>query len=299
MPDHSPLDMLEASLRLLCAGPRPLALDGRELGPPFPRRPIPLTELTGMLLHPATPYLARDRAARALLRRAQHHGGDWTVGLIGVLLPGLRAALGPMARAYPSAAEELEADALVELVEVIRDFDASSERVASRLLWRAAQRARRRLVREQADAEQFETDGPVFDPEESIAHPERVLARAVKAGAIEQDEADLIAETRLGGQSVVAWATAAGERDGTVRMRRMRAERKLVDWISEEVCDEPAFAASFLGAGRSPVVGQAGPGQLAQPGSGPHKEVSVHALRPAPAAGAARPGLGTTNRRTA
>lgn len=38
MSDQSPFDVLEASLRLLCAGPSPLAVHGREVGPPFPRR---------------------------------------------------------------------------------------------------------------------------------------------------------------------------------------------------------------------------------------------------------------------
>lgn len=158
MSDQSPFDVLEASVRLLCAGPSPLAVHGREVGPPFPRRSIPLTDLTGMLLHPTTPFEARDRAMRVLVHRAQHQGGDWTVGLIGVLLPGLRAALAPMVRAYPTAAEDLEAEALVGIVEVIAGFDLRTERVASRLLWRAAQRARRRLAREQAEAGQFEVD---------------------------------------------------------------------------------------------------------------------------------------------
>jgi DNA-directed RNA polymerase specialized sigma24 family protein len=187
-----------------------------------------------MLLHPATPFEARDRAMRVLVRRAQHQGGDWTVGLVGVLLPGLRAALAPMVRAYPAAAEDLEAEALVGLMEVLAAFEPTTERVASRLLWRAAQRARRRLAREQAEAGQFEVDAVVHDPEESTAHPEFVLGRAVVAEALTADEARLIGDTRLGGVSVAAWAKAEGERDGTVRMRRMRAERKLVEWISEE-----------------------------------------------------------------
>jgi hypothetical protein len=254
-----------------------------------------------MVLHPATPYDARDRAVRAVLRRAQREGGDWTVGLAGVLLPGLRAAVAPMARAYPFEAADLEAEALAALVDVVGAFDPRSERVASRLLWRAAQRARRRLLRDREERDQWDTaaDAAVFDPEESANHPEFVLRRAVEAKEITPEEARLIADTRLGGMTLVAWAEAAGEGESTVAMRRMRAERKLVRWISEEACDDPAISASLEGAGRSPVVGQAGPGQLAQPGSGPHKEVSVHALRPAPSAGAARPGLDTSDRRTA
>jgi hypothetical protein len=299
MSDQSPFDVLEASLRLLCAGPSPLAVHGRELGPPFPRRPIPLTDLTGMLLHPATPFEARDRAMRVLVRRAQHQGGDWTVGLFGVILPGLRAALAPMVRAYPAGAEDLEAEALVGLVEVLASFDPATERVASRLLWRAAQRARRRLAREQAEAGRLEVVMAVHDPEQSSNHPDLLLKRAVEAKKLSPAEARLIGDTRVGDVSLTAWALAEGEPESRTRMRRMRAERKLVRWIFEEGCDESAFFASFVDAGRSSAVGQTGPGQLAQPGSGAHKEVSVHAHRPAPAAGAARPGLDSSDRRSA
>lgn len=299
MSDQSPFDVLEASLRLLCAGPSPLAVSGREVGPPFPLRPIPLTDLRGMLLHPATPYEARDRAMRVLVGRAQRHGGDWTVGLIGVLLPGLRAALGPMVRVYPSAAADLEAEALVELVEVIAAFEPATERVASRLLWRAAQRARRRLVREQTDAGQLAVGVAARDIGESSPHPDRVLVRAVEAGVLTAEEARLIGDTRLGGVSLVAWARAEGHKESRTRMRRMRAERRLVRWLSEEACDESPLFASFVDAGRSSAVGRSGSGQLAQPGGGPHEEVSVHALRPAPVAGETRPGLDDSERRSA
>jgi hypothetical protein len=51
---------------------------------------IPLDELGAMLLHPSTPYWARDRAVRLLFERSRRLGGPWTVGLAGVVLPGMR-----------------------------------------------------------------------------------------------------------------------------------------------------------------------------------------------------------------
>lgn len=44
-------------------------------------------------------------------------------------------------------------------------------------------------------------------------------------------EAELIGETRLGDMSLHAYAQAMGTGDGTLRMRRMRAERRLVSWV--------------------------------------------------------------------
>ncbi|BCB83664.1 hypothetical protein Psuf_009770 [Phytohabitans suffuscus] len=38
-----PLDELETTLRLLCTGPKPFAVDGRKLGHGLPRRMIPCT----------------------------------------------------------------------------------------------------------------------------------------------------------------------------------------------------------------------------------------------------------------
>jgi hypothetical protein len=232
--EQSPFQALESSFRLLCREPSPLAIHGAELGVPFPRRPIVLTELASMLLHPSVPFEARDAALRLVVRRAQERGGAWTVGLAGVLLPGLRAALATMVSAWPDAAEDLEAEVLAELVDVVASFDPAAERVASRVLWRAAQRARRRLAKEQADFGRHVSRPFPAEPHRPWGHPDFVLAEAVKAGVINAADAELVGESRLGGRSIVELAEAMGERDGTLRMRRMRAEERLVAWISRK-----------------------------------------------------------------
>lgn len=278
MSEQSPFTSLEASFRLLCTGPSPLAVHGRDVGPPFPRRPIPLTELGAILLHPSTPYEARDRAMRLVVRRAQRHGGAWTVGTAGVLLPGLRAAVASYVKAYPASAEDLEADVLVELVHSIAAFDTRTERVASRLLWRAAQRARRRLAREQAAVRTRAEVPASAEPHRPWGHPDFVLAEAVRDEVISAEDADLIGDTRLGGVSVRRVAARTRSLEGSVLKRRARAERRLVLWLtSEEVpsaverrrrrdapvafpragaevaCREEPFAASFVGADRFSV----------------------------------------------
>ncbi|PLS74889.1 MAG: hypothetical protein CYG61_10245 [Actinobacteria bacterium] len=231
MPEQSPFDALESTFRLLCKGPSPLAVHGRELGPPFPSRPIPLTELGVMLLHPATPYPARDRAIRLLLGRAADHGGRWTIALAGVLLPGLRAGLASMAKAWPGGAADLEADALVALIEAIPVFDPSAEPVAARLVWRVTSAARRRLAREMAVTGRQVPGACPAEPHQPWGHPDFVLGEAVRAGVVSVAEAELIGETRLGSTSLHAYAQAKGAGDGTLRMRRMRAERRLVSWV--------------------------------------------------------------------
>ena len=290
MPDQSPFDVLEASFRLLCAGPSPLAVHGREIGDPFPPRPIPLTELGPMLLHPAVPYDARDLAVRLVLRRAQAEGGAWVVGLAGLLLPGLRAALGALARLNPDHADDLEADALAELVAIMAECDPATERVASRLLRRAAARAQRRLAAEHAAAGRRAAAQDSVEPDVPWGHPEFVLSRAVADGIVTERDALLIADTRLGGVPLAAWARQSHEAYDAVNQRRYRAERRLARWIARGCpeCQKPASAAWFTGASRTPAAGDAGPGRPAHKADQHPREVD-QAPRPAPAAGSARP----------
>ena len=228
---QSPFDTLESTFRLLCAGPKPLAVDGREVRRPFPPRLVPLDELAGILLHPSTPYPARDRAVRLLFDRSRRHGGSWTVGLAGVILPGLRRALAPLARAWPEHQDDLEADALAALGEAIGSFDPTAEPVVGRLLWRITSHTRRRLAKEMAAAGRHVASLSSTEPRQPWGHPDFVLAAAARADVVSQDDAELIGETRLGGQSLHDYAAHRGERDGTLRMRRRRAERRLVCWV--------------------------------------------------------------------
>ncbi|MEA3075396.1 MAG: hypothetical protein QOF60_304 [Actinomycetota bacterium] len=230
MTEQSPFEALEATFRLLCQGPSPLAVHGREVGPPFPRRVIPLTELGGMLLHPSTPYEARDAAVGLLARRAAAQGGAWTVGLAGVLLPGLRNALIPLARTWPQGVADLEADALAGLLEALA-AGVPRERVASRLVSRAAGRAKHRFARELAAHGRHGSGALPAEPHRPWGHPDFVLAEAVQAGVLSDEEADLIGETRLGGVPLRHYAASRGGRHGTYRMRRNRAENRLVVWV--------------------------------------------------------------------
>lgn len=65
------LDDIEYRFLLRGRGPQPLAVDGREIGHGLPRRAIPLTELSAVLMHPSCSYAARDAVWRLLARRAR------------------------------------------------------------------------------------------------------------------------------------------------------------------------------------------------------------------------------------
>jgi hypothetical protein len=98
-------------------------------------------------------------------------------------------------------------------------------------LWRVTSHARRRLAKEVAAAGRHVASLGSTEPRRPWDHPDFVLASAAGAGVVSADDAELIGETRLGGRSLHDYAVARGERDGTLRMRRQRAERRLVGWV--------------------------------------------------------------------
>jgi hypothetical protein len=187
----SPFEVLEKAFALLVAGPEPLSLDGR-LVRGLPSRPIPLDELRGRLLHPSISYHTRDVALVLLLRRAKREGGAWTVGLCGVVLPGLRRAAVPLAKALPGSVLDLEAEMLAALVETIRTVPARADRLAAGLVWPAVRAGHRFVVQERRRREWEAPHASLEPPLRVPQHPDLVLEAAVAAGVIAAQEAELV-----------------------------------------------------------------------------------------------------------
>lgn len=82
---------------------------------------------------------------------AQAEGGRWTVGLAGVLLPGLRRAAWPLVQACPGKTLDIEAETLAALLAAVADCDRNRERLAARLCWLARAGANRLLRAELAE----------------------------------------------------------------------------------------------------------------------------------------------------
>jgi hypothetical protein len=132
-PIGSLLEQLETSFRLLTTGPRPLAVDGGRIDHDLPTRLVPLDELRRMLQDPATLGATRDTALRVLLGDARARRGAALIGLVGILLPGLRRSAWPLLGAYPARAADLEAEILTGLVGGIASIPLGSPRIAERL----------------------------------------------------------------------------------------------------------------------------------------------------------------------
>lgn len=233
-----PLEQLELTLRLLCTGPQPLAVDGRRIGCGLPRRRIRLDELASVLAHPACGQEAKRRVWALLIEHARAGEAGWVVGAAGVALPGLRRAAGRLART--GRREDVEADLLEGFLAAIGEVDTARAGICARLVNAAHSHARAALRAQEAGA----SGEPNFAPGSALppppyGHPDLVLARAVGQGIITAAEADLIGATRLEQVPLAEFAEAAGLSAWAVYKRRRKAEQRLVDAVAAGQLSDP------------------------------------------------------------
>ena len=198
-PDASPFAVVEQAYVQLSTGPNALAVDRTTIAG-LPDRLVPLVELRTRLLRPCCGHATAETALQLLLERARRDGEAWTVGLIGVLLPGLRRAVAPLAAACPGRRADLEAEMLAGLLLALDRVPPGRPRPAGWLIGRAfdaAKQLHRREVAEGANSGGQEL--PDTSPGRPVGNPEVLLARAVGCGVLCADDAELIAATRLGG----------------------------------------------------------------------------------------------------
>jgi hypothetical protein len=232
-PALSPFDTLEETFRILSAGPHPLALDGTAIAG-LPDKEIPLQKLRSMLLHPSVGFTVRDAAVGALVARAKAEGGRWTVGLAGVMLPGLRRAIWPLFEACPEKLEELEAEALTSFLVALARCRPDRARIASWLCWRSRTGAARLLRSELAQRAGPGTDPVSAAPPRPWGHPDFVLGNVVAAGVISPEDAELIATTRLEHRRLADAAKSLGISYKACQLRRGRAEASVAAFIKSD-----------------------------------------------------------------
>ena len=244
----APFATLERAFVTLTGHPRPLSFDcsgdrwaARRADPPrrATRPPPP----------PRHPLLDPRRGHPRPGRQARRDRGEWTVGLAGVLLPGLRRAVAPLAGACPGKRVDLEAEMLAGLIAAIDRCPPSRARPAGFLCGQAFDAAKRLLRAELAERARPDHHPVSAEPPKPYGHPDLVLADAVNAGAIVADDAELIAATRLGPLSLADAADQRGLAYKTAERRRHRAEQTLVEWIHTGTAPGGFVANRRVGAG--------------------------------------------------
>ena len=127
----SPLEAVETTFRLLTTGPQPLALNGHTIG--LRKDSIALWDLRSLLFHPATGVGMQRATLVELVGRARRHRGAWMIGLVGVLLPGLRQQVAGVVEGRSGVRANSGGMVLVSLLERLDDPDMSKEAAESLL----------------------------------------------------------------------------------------------------------------------------------------------------------------------
>ena len=178
------------------------------------------------------PSAERDRVFCALLRQAREdeHAG---LVLLEALLPGLKALLG---RILVDAREsdELLAVLLKSAWEQIATYplERRPQRVAANLLLDI----RKQTLRELGYQRRFASERPVTRREAATvfgADIEAPLRRAVSAGALTADEAELVLESRVDRRPLAQIAAELGLAYVTVYKRRAKAEQRLLLFLGQ------------------------------------------------------------------
>jgi hypothetical protein len=219
----------ERAFGFLTIAPKPLALDGRALGHGLPARHIPLDELRRLLVHdPATSFDAKDAAWHELIDRARGWGPTWVVAAVGMALPALSSMSRRLCAGHTGQSDDIDSELLTGFLDALRHRDLSGPAPYMRMCWNGWRAAL--LVRKNIATEELPD---VFDPASRLptrpyGHPDLILGRAVHAGIINADQAELISATRLGRVLVEDLAAKVGVDASVIRMRRRRAEITLV-----------------------------------------------------------------------
>jgi len=269
----APLEQARAAFAWLTRGPGPLTVDGRAV-PGLPARPIPVDDVRDRLTHPACPPVLSDAIWAHLIRRARRHGGTATVVCVGCAVPALstitrqlcaglrprrarsRAQRPATTRRVGEQISDIETAVLSGFLTELALTDLRAPGVELRLR-SAAHEAGRLAVRHLAAAPiPHKAAYRSCPPPAPARHPDLVLARAVAAQAITHSEAVLIGATRLEPISLDALARSRGQAVRDVRAARVRAERKLAEFLRDSALSSAALPATTGTYGSAPTQGQ-------------------------------------------
>ena len=219
------LTVAEDAYRMLVCQPSPLTFDGRPidgLG-----RLLALDELRDLLVAGIDPDTC-DAIWRQLAGHAREWGAQWRVGVVGVALPGLTRMAARLSAGRRALAEDIDSALLIGFLDLLKNDKLTEPRLWLRLQW-SAWRAAVKVCRTE-DLLELPPDVPVGSrtPHRPYGHPDLVLGRAVAAGVLTAAQAELIGSTRLGDVLIEQIAAESGQPGSVVRMRRKRAERKVI-----------------------------------------------------------------------
>ncbi|MFJ8313449.1 MULTISPECIES: hypothetical protein [unclassified Streptomyces] len=228
----SPLDQVESAFLSLAAGASPLTVPVTLSAGTDVTDSLSVSLVRARMVHPSCTEQDRARVWGEVLRRRALYGEPWGTVAVGLTIPALRRTLSRLPRLAEVEACELEQEVLAavaaELTALTVDepqaglrLVRAGDRAAHRLLY-AAQRTRRT---EAMPVDENAVPQPL--PVRGMAEVFAVLERAVRAGILADEEAELIAQTRLERQVMAKAAATVGMSVRAAFRRRAAAEQRL------------------------------------------------------------------------
>ena len=229
-PATSPFYAAEWAFERLTIGPTPLTLDGAQLGEPFPAEPLTLDTVRKIVLRRSSHLGPRDAVWAELVRNARTHGGDWTIAAVGMALPALKWLGGAYAKKYDGHPADLDGEILTGFLEHLAEIDIDRPGIMTRLRY-AALRAARRAVDQEVGYIRSVAVAESMEPHLPWGHEDLILAKAQCEGVLSAADVDLIGMTRLEDVDLAEAAEMLGISRNAVKIRRQRAEARLVAWL--------------------------------------------------------------------
>lgn len=225
----SAIEAVERTFQALVTRPSPLALDCRGLHPQVPNRHVPLDELRKRLLARDVGQQARAAVWSLLVTYAQSGGPHWVIAAVAMARPALTVMAGRLARGWNGDVADLDSAILEGFLVALRSADPLTDVLPVSLL-RAAHRAGVKARHWEADYWQVSRplDAGALLPPPLYGHEDLILGRAVASGVLTAEQAELISVTRLDKVPARVAARQRGVSVDVLRMRRVRAEEKLV-----------------------------------------------------------------------
>jgi hypothetical protein len=240
-----PLCQVADAFRTLVDRSQPLTLDVGGVHPSLPKGPLDVIVLRSLLLHPSLGHTVRGLVWERLLEltsRPGVEGEDWGLAVVGIAWPGLRAVVD---RLQEQVGRELRWElaqvvlsgfwqALVRIrAERAAGGGGQACKIPANLLW-AAERAGRRF---RADAEKTAAHSLPLEfgreGEPAAVVGVDLLELAVARRVLDREQAELVASSRIDRRPMRELAVHAGLTPEAVGMRRVRAERLLVQALND------------------------------------------------------------------
>jgi DNA-directed RNA polymerase specialized sigma24 family protein len=252
--DRVPLDRLDREWQALTSGALPAQLRAWALEEPVLAAFASPSALI-RFLHTRGAGPEKDAVLRGLLARARVDPLAARV-VLQALRPGLK---GLAKRIFLDAddVEQLWQLLLASVWEQIRTYplERRPRRIAANLLLDSMRAALTELARERRRRHELPASPIVPDAAAAPTAPdvETLLGRAVAAGAISADEAELILRTRIDDQPLASAAREFGVSYNVLRVRLQRAERRLllhlgIPPVPRRRRKRPSFGARAVGA---------------------------------------------------